>query len=285
MQNGCLCCTVKGDLEGTLEDLHYQRSLKEIAPFTNVMIETTGLADPAPILHLLMTDMVIGGRYRLDGVVATIDAVNGARTLDNHPEALRQAAVADRLLITKTDLAAPDVVDSLIARLEALNPVAPKLSVLDGDAPVDALFGLGLYNPASKSHDVRRWLGEEAHADEHDHHHGHHHHDVTRHDDHIRSFTLTADRPLAWGRFSAWLEVLTERRGPDLLRVKGIVDIAEAPGEPMVIHGVQHIFHPPGRLPAWPSDDRRTRIVVIARDLDPAVVDDLQSGLTAAAAR
>src|SRR5262249_51650993 len=156
--SGCLCCTVRGDIVDTLTNLFVDRVKGKIPFFTRVAVETTGLADPAPILHTLMTDPIVAPRYMLDGVVTTVDAVNGAGTLDRHTEAVKQAAVADRLLLTKTDLAEADVRTAIEERLAALNPSAGIVPVAQGVVDPAALFNLGFYDPATKSANVQRWL-------------------------------------------------------------------------------------------------------------------------------
>jgi len=245
--------------------------------FTRAVIETTGLADPAPVLHALMTDSIVVERYMVDGVVTTVDAVNGAGTLDRHPEAVKQAAVADRLILTKTDLADAAVLDALEARLAALNPGAPRQRATNGAVDPADLFGLGVFDPDSKTVEVQRWLNDEALA-EHQEDHGHEHHDVNRHDDKIRAFCITREQPISWDALSGWLDALSTMRGDDLLRLKAIVAIADRPDQPVVLHGVQHVFHPPVLLPSWPSEDRRTRIVFITRDLPQ---DAIERSLTA----
>lgn len=269
MDSGCLCCTIRGDLIETLRTLIRRRWKGEIPAFERLVIETTGLADPAPILHTLMTDPVISARYRLDGVVATVDAVAGAATLDAQPEAVKQAAVADRILLTKADLT--DGTAALESRLAAINPAAPILPVANGAVDPGRLFDAGLYDPESKSPDVARWLAEEAYAADHDHHHGHQH-DPNRHDDRIRSFVIEWDRPIRWDAFVEWIEALIAGHGGNLLRIKGILDVAEAEG-PVAVHGVQHVFHPPAMLSAWPpGEDKRSRLVFITRDINKAPV-------------
>lgn len=277
LKNGCLCCTVRGDLAITLQDLLLRR-VQEGYAFQRVMIETTGLADPAPIIHTLMTDPGIGGRYRLEGIVTAIDCVNGLGTLDRHPEAAKQAAVADRLLLTKQDIAESRDVARLREHLRALNAGAILIDATYGEVVATELLGLGLYDPRTKRIDVEKWLRAAAYAEAHDHagcaidgcsHASHHHHEPSgRHGDQIRSCCLIRERPVAWSDFSAWMRRLIEKRSAELLRVKGIVNILECPGEPLVIHGVQHIFHPPVRMGAWSSGDERTRIVLITRDWD-----------------
>jgi G3E family GTPase len=272
LNSGCLCCTVRGDIANTLTDLFVSRVKGKVPYFTRMVIETTGLADPAPVLHALMTDPIVVERYMVDGVVTTVDAVNGAGTLDRHGEAVKQAAVADRLILTKADLADTATVSALEARLAVLNPAAPRLMAAQGAIEPADLFGLGLFDPATKSVEVRRWLHDEALADDHD-HHTHEEHDVNRHDDRIRAFCITRERPVSWDALSGWLDALTTMRGDDLLRMKAIVAIAERPDQPVVLHGVQHVFHPPVLLPQWPSEDRRTRIVFITRDLSRETIE------------
>ena len=277
MSSGCLCCTVRGDIANTLTDLFVGRVKGKVPYFTRAVIETTGLADPAPVLHALLADPIVAERYMIDGVVTTVDAVNGAGTLDRQIEAVKQAAVADRLIVTKTDLAEPSALAALEARLAALNPGAPLLHAVHGAIDPAALFGLGLFDPETKSVEVRRWLQDEAvaapHSEDHDGHDDHHHRDVNRHDARIRAFCITRDRPMSWNALSGWLDALASMRGDDLLRVKAIVALADRPDQPVVLHGVQHLFHPPVLLPAWPDDDRRTRIVFITRDLPREMIE------------
>jgi G3E family GTPase len=277
MSSGCLCCTVRGDIANTLTDLFVGRVKGRVPYFTRAVIETTGLADPAPVLHALLADPIVAERYMIDGVVTTVDAVNGAGTLDRQIEAVKQAAVADRLVITKTDLADPEALAALEARLADLNPGAPRLRAVQGAIDAEELFGLGLFDPETKSIEVRRWLQDEAvaaHDSRDGEGHGHHHHDVNRHDERIRAFCITREKPMSWNALSGWLDALASMRGDDLLRVKAIVALADRPDQPVVLHGVQHLFHPPVLLPAWPDDDRRTRIVFITRDLPQETIEE-----------
>jgi G3E family GTPase len=281
LQSGCLCCTLRGDLVDALEQL-----LRDLdngrASFRRVILETTGLADPAPVLQTVMTHPYLVMRYRLDGVVTVVDAVNGAATLDAHEESVKQAAVADRIVLTKTDLAdTPErraAKDALIARLRALNPAAAILDAAAGEATPARLINCGLYDPDRKIPDVKRWLAAEAYEPpgghgRHGHDHGHHHHhDVNRHDERIRAFTLVTGQAIPASAFDMFLDLMRSLHGPNLLRLKGIVKLAETPERPLVIHGVQHIFHPPVRLPSWPDDDHRSRIVLITRDLEEKTV-------------
>lgn len=288
---GCLCCTVRGDLVSALSRLASRREAGEIT-FDRVVIETTGLADPAPILHTLMGEPSILASYRLDGIVTVVDAVNGWATLDTQPEAVKQAAVADRLVLSKTDLAEADGVARLRARLAALNPAAPILQARHGALDPAAILNAGLFDPFRKSPDVAGWLRAEAyaaseaehgHSHLHHHHHHHHHHDPNRHDDRIRAFCLTFDRPLPWQGLATWLEMMVTVRGASLLRIKGVLDLI-GHDRPVAIHGVQHLFHPPAALPAWPEGEpRRSRLVFIVRDLDRAVIEEGLNAFLAAA--
>jgi G3E family GTPase len=272
LSTGCLCCTVRGDLVNTLEKL--LRGLDNgRMRFDRVIIETTGLADPAPVLHTAMVHPYFVLRFRLDGVVTVVDAVNGAGTLDAHLEAVKQVALADRIVLTKTDLIdSPErraAAAALRTRLSALNPAAPVIDAATTSVP--QLIDCGLYDAERKIPDVKRWLAEEAYArDEH-----HHHHDVNRHDAHIRAFTLASDQPIPFSAFEMFLDLIRSMHGPNLLRVKGIVKLAEQPEQPVVIHGVQHVFHPPATLAAWPDADRRTRLVFIVKDIEERTIRDL----------
>ncbi len=269
LQSGCVCCTIQGDLDRTLRDIARRRAAAEMPPFDRVLLETTGLADPAPILQLLLNHPMISHDYRLDGVVTAVDAVNGARQLDEHPEAVKQVAVADRLIVSKTDLADSSTNARLRARLEDLNPGAALYEIVQGDIDPALLFDSGPFDPAGKSDRVRGWLRAEAHQD----HHGHHHVDRSRHDAHIGSFCLTFDTPLEWDRFNRWLMAVRASWGDRLLRVKGVLDIA-GESQPLVIHGVHRTFHPPTLLARWPDAERRSRLVFITRDLDREAVED-----------
>jgi G3E family GTPase len=272
LSTGCLCCTMRGDLVDTLEKL--LRGLDNgRMTFNRVIIETTGLADPAPVLHTAMVHPYLVMRFRLDGVVTVVDAVNGAATLDAHIEARKQVAVADRIVLTKTDLVDSaerrEAAAKLRARLAALNPAAPVVEA--AHASVAQLIDCGLYDAERKIPDVKRWLAEEAYApQEH-----HHHHDVNRHDERIRAFTLSSDQAIPFSAFEMFLDLLRSMHGPNLLRVKGIVKLAETPEQPVVIHGVQHIFHPPATLDAWPDADHRTRLVFIVNGIPARAVEDL----------
>ncbi|WP_435658390.1 CobW family GTP-binding protein [Brucella pituitosa] len=288
LADGCLCCTVRGELVDTLADLIDRLQTGRIKALKRIIIETTGLADPAPVLHSIMGHPVLMQALRLDGVLATVDAVNGMATLDNHEEAVKQAAMADRIIITKADMPEAQAgLAALKARLQLLNPGADILEASDTRTGYAALFECGLYNPETKTADVQRWLKAEAYEDDHHHdhvcgpdcnhdhdhahNHGHHHH----HDDAIRSFSLRHKEPIPFSTFEMFLDLLRSTHGEKLLRVKGIVQIAEDPDRPLVIHGVQKIFHPPARLPKWPKDEHETLLVMIVKDLPETYVREL----------
>ena len=266
LDSGCLCCTVSNALNETLGDLHFRRVRGEIPRFKRAVIETTGLADPAPILHMLMTDYLVSAHYALDGIVATVDGVHGGHQLDTHAEAVKQAALADRIILTKGDLAGSEALEALKRRLAALNPTAHLLEAVEGEIDPAEILELGLFDPAAKGPEVRRWLREEAlAAADHDHAHN-------RHDESIRSFSIHLGRAASWQGYAAWLEALRSLSGPDLLRVKGLLEIAGDP-RPYVIQGVQHIFSPPLRLEAWPAGEQRSRLVFITRGIARATIE------------
>ena len=262
---GCLCCTVRGDLALVLRELLPRARRDEIS---RVVIETTGLADPAPILATLMSDPVAASAYRLDGIVTVADAVNGDAHLDAQPEAVRQVAVADRIVLSKTDLGEAT---GLRERLHRLNPGAPIIVAAHGAVDAAAVLHAGLFDLDSKIPDVRRWLDAEAYA-EAEHHH--HHHDANRHDARIAAFCLTFEQPMQWQGVATWLDMLIATRGESLLRIKGILNVV-GQERPVAIHGVQHLFHPPALLSAWPEGDPRTsRLVFITRDLPRDVIEE-----------
>jgi G3E family GTPase len=291
LSSGCLCCTIRGDLVTTLENLLRHLDNGRTKKLSRVVIETTGLADPAPILHTVMLHPYLMLRYQLDSVITLVDAINGLSTLENHEEARKQAAVADRLVFTKTDLVQSNEEQSdfvqLKQRLADLNPGALRLDAQSQEASPEGLLNVGLYDPKSKIPDVTAWLNAEAyeaspHGHSHHHHDHDHHHDVNRHDDSIRAFTLATDRPVSASALEMFLDLLRSAHGPKLLRVKGIVQMAEDLERPVVIHGVQHVFHPPVTLDAWPDSDRRTRMVFITNDLPEGFVRKMFEAFTGA---
>jgi G3E family GTPase len=271
LASGCICCTIRSDLEETLRTLLVKRDRGEVPPFRRILVESTGLADPAPIVQLLLNNPLVSHFLRLDTVVTTVDAANAVHQLDHQYEAVKQVALADRLLITKCDLVSS--IATLEQRLRRLNPGARIERVMHGEIdPVD-LFGASLIDPEKKVVDVARWLNEQAFEGSrepankhHDHDHAHHDHEHHGRDTSISSFVLAFDEPLDWMAVSNSLAYLRSARGADLLRVKGILNL-HGEETPVVIHGVHHVFHPPVALSEWPDADRRSRIVFITRGI------------------
>ena len=287
LSDGCLCCTVRGELVDTLAYFIDAIQTGKLKPLRRIVIETTGLADPAPVMQSIMGHPAIAQNFELDGVITVVDAVHGLATLDRHAEAAKQVAVADRLIVSKKSLTDAARLEALEARLAGLNPRAPRM---DGDAPEAAgaaMLANGLYDPATKSPDVGRWLQDELvataqgsgnHHDHGDHHHHghHHHHDVNRHGEDIRSFSLVSDRPIDPAAIDMFVDLLRSAHGEKLLRMKAVVALSDNPDRPLVLHGVQSIFHPPQRLDAWPAgSDRCTRMVLITQGLSEEFVSDL----------
>ncbi len=249
LKNGCICCTVRGDVADTLETLFAQRAAGTIPAFSRIAIETTGLADPGPVTHALVAEPGAGYACVLDGIVTTVDAMHGTDTLTRHEEARRQVALADRILITKTDLV-PDTA-ALESAVSRLNPDAPRRRLAMGAVLAEDVFGLGP--------NARNWIAH------HPHHHNPHHH---IHDSGIGTVLLTHDGPMRWEALQLWLESLLSLRGDAILRLKGLVQM-EGEAGPIVLQGVHHVMHPWFRLPAWPGD-ARTQLVVITQGLDAA---------------
>ncbi len=263
LPGGCVCCRVAGELVGALRELHFQRASGAVPPFRRVVVETSGLADPAPLLATLIEMPLVAARYCLAGVVATVDALHGMAELDAHPEAVKQAAMADRLVLTKADLAGTAAAEALAARLRGLNPGAPILRAVHGALDAAALFDTGLRRAGGVA-DASGWLNAGAYrafgaaAG-------------PRHDPRIDAFVWSAEEPFAAGDLESGLATLLELLGTRVLRLKGLAHVAGEPG-PVAVHAVQHTLYPFARLPRWPDADRRTRLVFIGRDLEEAAV-------------
>lgn len=276
LQSGCVCCTIRSDLRDSLRDLFARREAGRVAPFRRLILETTGLADPTPIVSTLLAEPMILHHFRLGGIVCTVDAVNAGAQLDRQPESVKQAAVADLLVLTKTDLTDEGTSASLHHRLRRLNPAAPLVRSVGGGG--DGLAETVLAATTGPHRDPRQWLepqGMAEHGPRHDHVHDHDHdHDLdrNRHDAGIHAFALTFETPIDWTAFGVWLSMLLAARGDDVLRVKGILNVADSP-TPVAIHGVQRVVHPPLHLSGWPDDDRRSRIVFIVRDIARASIE------------
>ena len=270
LANGCLCCAVRGDLVDTLADAHRKREEGVIPAFDRVLVETTGLADPVPIIQTLVSDEDVAPWFRLDTVVSVVDAVHAQSQLDTHSEAVKQVAVADLLLLSKTDLAGAADALELRARLARINPGVEVLPILRGAIDPRLLFGRAALTSRAQSRDVERWLGSGHGAADgacmlESHEHCGHGHGTARHDDRIHTFTLFHDTPASAQTLATWLTLLANFRGANLLRVKGLINVD---GRPVVVQAVQTVIHEPVELVAWPSAERRSRVVFIVRDAD-----------------
>ena len=277
LQNGCICCTIQGDLKTTLLNLLKKMEKGDVSPFNHVIIETTGLADPVPIIHTLMTSLDLQRIYSIDGVITVVDSINGEPTYNAHEEAVKQTAFADRIILSKTDIADKRTVDSLTKRIKAINP---KVTIIKSDKnslPVSKLLGLNDYNPQNKDWNVKEWLEIEKNKssnDLHNHHDHHHEHNVNRHGDGIETFAMVSSQPVSMTSVNFFLELLMSQMGEDILRIKGILNI-KGENRPAVIHGVQHIFHPLEWLEKWPSNDKKSRLVFITKNINKNTIDDL----------
>jgi G3E family GTPase len=294
LENGCLCCTVFGDLVTTLNNLYHAREAGEIPRFDHVVIETSGLADPSPLIQAFLSDPVLAGLYRIGAVVATVDAVNGPNTLDNHVESVRQVALADHILITKLDLIeltkAQAAEMELTSRLRRLNPAAKISRVDDPSFSIGTLLRVEGLDPGNARTDARAWLNAAAYeqVDEHHHHHDGDHadHDPHHlHDRDIASFCFVREAPIPREALRLLLDALQHNLGPNLLRVKGIVHVAEEPERPAVIQGAQQLLHNLSWLERWPDADRRSKIVFITQGFDRAEVEDMIAVLDRVAMR
>lgn len=279
LANGCICCSVRTDLQDSLRQLFSERRAGRIPEFDRVIIETTGMADPAPVVQTLLSDTMINAQYRLDGLATLVDAHHGHDLLARQPEAVKQVAMADRLFITKADLVDALALSNLQDELKALNPRADQHLVSHGHLDPALLTGMGLHsvragqqtlsflgetleNPQSPGQlPVGKYLGRRP----------------STHDPAIRTLSLRFQQPFKWAGFSSAMELLTTLRGADLLRLKGIVNVE---GHPVVVQGVQHIFSPPVELDRWPSPDRDTRLVFITRNMTPETIRNLLSAVT-----
>ena len=273
LASGCICCSVRGDMVTTLEDLLRRRDNGRMPPFDRVVVETTGLADPAPILNTIALHPYLSLRYRIDGVLTTVDALHGLATLDARAEAQTQVAVADGLILTKSDLLAdrPADLEAVRVRLRTLNPLADVFDAAKGEATASALLAASLFRHAARlgtEVDHAHHHHDHAHED-HDHDHGAHHHPG------IGSFVLLGDSPLAPTAVEMFLDLLRATHGAALLRVKGLLALSDDPARPLLVQGVQHTFHPSRRLAAWPDGDHGSRLVVIGRDLDRTAIERL----------
>lgn len=274
LANGCLCCTVRGELVDTLSELFVARARGEIMDFDRIVVETTGLADPVPVLRTAHFDEDLGSLLHLENVITTVDAVHGLEQIASHPECMKQICTADTILITKTDLADRTQIERLRSVIDEFNPGVAQIEVLNGRVLPDQLFDT-LSPQALQTARLPKWLaasGEKhshAHAP-HDHHHHHHGH-AAHHREGITSFPVFVDRPVTATGLQIWTQMLSDFNGADLLRIKGIVNIE---GRPYVLQAVQHLIHPLAELPEWPSDDRRSQLIFITRNISRADIEE-----------
>ena len=269
LDSGCVCCTIRGDLKDALLRLYGRRQRGEVPPFCRVVIETTGLADPAPIVATFAADPMLKHHFRLGNVITVIDAECGGANLDGYEECRKQVAIGDRLVVSKIDLAGPGKTARLRARLAAINPTAEIIENGEADDAAAALLTHDVHDETTRPDEVRRWLmAEDAMIHDHDHQD---HDDRNRHGD-ISALLLSADEPLDWAAFGLWLSMLLNRHGREVLRVKGLLNIVGR-GAPVVVQGVQHLIHKPVHLDRWPDDQPRTRLVVIVHGLNPGLID------------
>ena len=272
LSSGCICCTVRGDLAAAMRSLFDQRERGQVSPFVRMIVETTGLADPVPVVSTVMHDRVLRHHFRVGNVLTTIDAVNGRDNLELYPECLKQAALADRLVLTKLDLAGHDDVEALLERLRQVNPIAKVVQASQAGVDAQILLGDDVFDVETKSREVMRGL-EAAHNPQYL---------AVRtsrvaaayasvHRD-IRAFALILPDAIDWTVFSIWLSLLLHTHGDKVLRVKGLLNVAGA-DTPVVIHGVQQLVHPPTHLDRWPDEDRRSRLVFIVQGLEANTIE------------
>ena len=278
LQNGCICCTIQDDLKTTLLDLLKKMEKGDISPFNHVIIETTGLADPVPIIHTLMTSLDLQRIYSIDGVITVVDSINGETTYNTHEESVKQTAFADRIILSKIDIADKATVNSLTKRIKSINPKVTLIKSYKDSILVSELLGLNDYNPQNKEWNVRDWLDIEKNKSNnrsHNHHdHQNHNHDVNRHGDNIETFAMVTSQPVSMTVVNFFLELLMSQMGENILRIKGILNI-KGQSCPAVIHGVQHIFYPLEWLEKWPSEDKQSRLVFITKNIKKDTIDDL----------
>jgi G3E family GTPase len=255
LENGCVCCAVRGDLQKALRNLLSSRTRGDIPHFRRVVIETSGLADPAPIAYTLLSEAVLRHHFRLSSIITTVDAINGATQLDGFAEAVKQVSMADRLVVTKTDLAEEASTAALRAKLRDFNLSAQILHATDVRDDFHRLLTDDIYDSEGKFRDASQWSALEVHGK------SSHEHTAD-----VRSFAVIFDSPLDWTAFGVWVSMLLHRHGTDILRLKGLLNVEGVP-TPVLVNGVQHIVHPPSHLERWPNADRRSRLIFIVRGL------------------
>lgn len=261
LSSGCVCCTLKNELADTMRDLFFKRALQAIPQFNRIVIETTGMADPGPILGNLLNEPVIESVFRLDAVVVTVDSEYGLQQLEEHLEARKQAAVADVLLLTKTDLATPEQLSDLKEKLITINPGATQHKISMGIIEPDFIIDVGLFDPSGKRAEPQRWLRAPVKATSM----------LKNQHDEIDSFTVTLPNPINWRDLKPVILKLCQTHGTNLLRLKGIIHAADQPA-PLAIHAVHFTPYPPTLLQGWTEDEPTNRIVVIGKSLDESAI-------------
>tara|TARA_Y100001970_G_scaffold294331_1_gene450844 strand:+ start:154050 stop:155087 length:1038 start_codon:yes stop_codon:yes gene_type:complete len=269
LQSGCICCTIRSDLKDSIIDLNSRREAGLIPRYKRLILETTGLADPSPILFTLNSDMIIKHHYRLGTVITTVDCVNGLAQLSRRSESVKQVLVADRVVLTKPDLVKQEKINRLKSKINKLNPTANVSECLLGNINIKEILEADIYQKNNKGSEVKRWLEE---YKSEDHHHLHNKTNISRHDKTIYSFTIKYNKPLDWTAFGIWLTMLLNHHGENILRVKGILNV-KGVDAPVVINGVQHVVHPPIHLKKWPSEDRYSHLVFIVDGIDQDVIE------------
>ena len=265
LSNGCICCSVRTDMQETLRDLFAKRSVGKVFDFDRVIIETTGLADPAPVLQTLVSDTLLEAQFRFDGLVTLVDVVNFPIMVQTQKEIVKQIAIADKLFLTKSDLINSASLATIQNQIRELNNLAPMIVITQGKVSPLELMNLGLSSTKSSSK-ILSFLGEQTESGKYL---GQF---VQAHDSGIQTLSLRFTDPFTWEAFSSALDLLSNLRGPDLLRMKGIINVS---GQPVVVQGVQHIFHPPVHLKDWPSDDHNSRMVFITRHIEEKLIRNL----------
>jgi G3E family GTPase len=273
LQNGCICCTLRTDLQQGLRDLIDGRADGKFPDFDRVVIETTGLADPAPIAQTLLLDPMLRYQTRLANIVTTVDGIHGAGQIKKHPECLRQVAIADRIVITKTDLISQETLALLRHNLLRLNPTAKLFDVNSDIFDAAGLLTEGVSDPESKLREVQHWLESSADRTHVHHRHGPREDDSAFHSEDIKSFSVRVQEDIDWSAFGVWLTALLHRHGDKVLRVKGLLRVADARG-PIVLHGVQHVIHPPIHLEEWPDPDHSSRLIFVLQGIEPALLEE-----------
>ena len=304
LANGCICCTMRSDLQQGIRDLINDEYRGVIPPFNRILVETTGLADPTPIAQTLVGDPLLLRQTRLANIITTVDALFGAEQIETHEESLRQAAIADRIVLTKTDIATPEQIAQARAKVAEVNPMATLIDAHGEEDLWKLLFDIDPFNPETKTEEVQAWLenigdihelGDDHHRHDHHHEHDHHEHDHHDHHDHehdhdhhagevhhyhedvheegndIETFAIRTSTPLNWTAFAIWLSALVYKHGQEILRIKGLLNVPDANG-PVVLNTVQSYITPPTHLDEWPDDDHDSRIVFIVQGLKPSLI-------------